>query len=199
MKTDEMLTIQKSVTENELIKGCRKGQPKAQKALYERVSSMMLGLCMRYIHDREEAEHVMIGGMVKVFEKIRQYEGQGSFEGWIRRIMVNECLMYIRKHKNMSLEVEVEEAEREPNYENLTDSLNAEHLMELIGELPVGYRTVFNLYAIEGYNHQEIGELLGISENTSKSQLSRARKLLQTRLSEIEHIEQKHWSNHGTE
>ena len=98
----------------------------------------------------------MIGGMVKVFDKLEQYQGEGSLEGWIRRIMVNESLMYIRKHKNMSLEVEVEKAESEPDYSTLENSLEAADLMALIAELPVGYRTVFNLYAIEGYNHKEI-------------------------------------------
>ena len=122
--------------------------------------------------------------MVKVFEKLDQFSGEGSLEGWVRRVMVNESLMYIRKNKNMSLEVDVEHAEFEPNYQTLENTLEAQDLMNLIAELPVGYRTVFNLYAIEGYNHKEIAETLGINENTSKSQLSRARKLLQTRLAD---------------
>ena len=124
--------------------------------------------------------------MVKVFEKLEQYNGEGSFEGWIRRIMVNESLMYIRKHKNMSLEVEVEKAEMKPDYQSLESTLETDDLMRLITELPVGYRTVFNLYAIEGYSHKEIAEQLGINENTSKSQLSRARKYLQNRLAELQ-------------
>jgi len=133
--------------------------------------------------------------MVKVFDKLEQYQGEGSLEGWVRRIMVNESLMYIRKHKNMSLEVEVEKAESEPDYSTLENSLEAADLMALIAELPVGYRTVFNLYAIEGYNHKEIAETLGINENTSKSQLSRARKYLQTRLATIQEKELKQDGN----
>ncbi len=191
-----MLRINKSNAEEKLLQGCRKGKSQAQQAFYERFAPKMLGVCIRYIHDREEAEHVMIGGMVKVFEKINQYSGEGSLEGWVRRVVVNESLMYIRKNKNMSLEVEVEQAQFEPNYQTLENNLEAQDLMNLIAELPVGYRTVFNLYAIEGYGHKEIAKTLGINENTSKSQLSRARKLLQTRLLSIQHKELKD-HNHG--
>lgn len=192
-----MLRINKSTSEEALIGDCRKGKPSAQQQLYERFAGKMLGVCYRYIHDREEAEHVMIGGMVKVFEKLEQYQGDGSFEGWIRRIMVNESLMYIRKNKNMSLEVEVEKADYEPDYRTLESHLQASDLLALIAELPVGYRTVFNLYAIEGYSHQEIGEMLGINENTSKSQLSRARKYLQNRLENLETKTLKKEQDHG--
>ncbi|MFY0689334.1 MAG: sigma-70 family RNA polymerase sigma factor [Cyclobacteriaceae bacterium] len=191
MKFNQMLTIQKSITEEEIIRGCRKGRQTDQRTLYDRVSGKMLAVCNRYIRDREEAEHVMIGGMVKVFNNIQQYSGEGSFEGWIRRIMVNESLMYIRKHRAMSVEVEIEKADFEPNIEDVSSNLQKEDLMRFVQELPVGYRTVFNLYAIEGYNHAEIADMLGVSENTSKSQLSRARKLLQTRIGEMELKEKK--------
>jgi len=181
-----MLIIEKTPNEKDLLSGCRKNKPAAQKALYEKVGPKMLAVCSRYIHDREEAEHLMIGGMVKVFEKISSFKSEGSLEGWIRRIMVNEWLMYLRKNRNMSIEVDLQVAEYEPDYQKLENLLESQDLMNLIQELPVGYRTVFNLYAIEGYNHAEIGEMLGISENTSKSQLSRARKILQNKLTEIE-------------
>ncbi len=197
MKIDEMLTIQKSPTHDELSEGCRKRKPKAQKALYEALSPKMLGVCLRYLRDREEAEHVMIGGFVKVFEKIDQYKGDGSFEGWIRRIMVNEALMYIRKNQPLSVDVDIMEVEGELDYDQLEQSLNTEDIMALIRELPVGYKTVFNLYAIEGFNHAEIAAKLGISENTSKSQLSRARKLLQSRLAKLEDIETLKMSTNG--
>lgn len=182
----KMLRINHSLTEEELINGCRKGKPSAQRKLYDRLAPKMLAVCMRYVMDKEEAEHIMIGSMVKVFEKIDQYKSEGSFEGWVRRIMVNDCLMYLRKHKAMSVEVDIEAAPNDPNLNVLEDNLQAEDLMKLINELPVGYKTVFNLYAIEGYSHAEIAEQLGINENTSKSQLSRARKWLQNRLYEIE-------------
>ncbi|MFT6868105.1 MAG: RNA polymerase sigma factor (sigma-70 family), partial [Cyclobacteriaceae bacterium] len=172
----KMLRINTYSSEAELLMDCRKGKTKAQNELYASIAPKMLGLCIRYIYDREEAEHVMIGGMIKVFEKLNQYKGDGSFEGWVRRIMVNESLMYIRKNKVMSLEVEISEADLEPDYESLGNQLEAEDLMKLIAQLPIGYRTVFNLYSIEGYGHKEIAKTLGINENTSKSQLSRARK-----------------------
>lgn len=184
-----MLRITQYNSEEALLTDCRKGKPKAQKELYSIFAPKMLGVCVRYIYDRTEAEHVMIGGMVKVFEKMGQYSGEGNFEGWVRRIMVNESLMYLRKNKNMSLEVDVTEAAITPDYHSLEDHLAAEDLMKLIGELPVGYRTVFNLYAIEGYSHKEIAQTLEINENTSKSQLSRARKYLQTRLHSLQEME----------
>ncbi len=196
MKLEEMLTIQKSVTEEEILKACLKGNARAQRDLFEKSSPKMLAVCNRYIQDRAEAEHVMIGGFVKVFEKISQYSGEGSFEGWIRRIMVNECLMYIRKNRTMSVEVEIEKADREPDYVELENKLDGEILLKLIQSLPIGYRTVFNLYVIEGYNHSEIAEKLGINENTSKSQLSRARKILQNKLLTLEHNEDKKTLHH---
>ena len=181
-----MLRINKSLTEEELLEGCRKGKASAQRGLYDRLAPKMLGVCFRYIKDRDEAEHVMIGSIVKVFDKLDQFKGDGSFEGWVRRIIVNDCLMYIRKNKNMSLQSDIEEVNDDPNLSVMEEQLDAEDLIKLIEELPVGYRTVFNLYAIEGYSHAEIAEQLGINENTSKSQLSRARKWLQNRLAELE-------------
>ncbi len=175
-----------SDTETELIEQCRKGRRKAQQSLYDRFSGLMLAVCSRYIADRSEAEDVMISGFVKVFSKLDQFKHEGSFEGWIRRIMVNESLSYIRKNKAMYLEVDIDEAHREPDYAVLDNHLHAEDLMKLIAQLPTGYRTVFNMYAIEGFSHKEIAEDLGISENTSKSQLSRARALLQKNLLQTE-------------
>ena len=181
-----MLRINKSLTEEELLEGCRKGKASSQRGLYDRLSPKMLGVCLRYIKDREEAEHVMIGGIVKVFEKLDQFKCEGSFEGWVRRIIVNDCLMYMRKNRNMSLETAIENAEDSADPSIMEDALGKEDLLKLIGELPVGYRTVFSLYAIEGYSHAEIADQLDITENTSKSQLSRARKWLRTKLADLE-------------
>lgn len=180
------LIIKKSSTTESLIAGCRKGQRQAQQELYQRLSGKMLGVCRRYIKDASEAEAVMVTGFLKVFDKIDQFSGQGSFEGWIRRIMVNESLLYIRKNKGMYLEVDIEYADQEANYTLASAHLEAEDLVKMIGLLPIGYRTVFNMYAIEGYSHQEIASTLDISVNTSKSQLSRARKLLQKQILEKE-------------
>ncbi|ADR21341.1 DNA-directed RNA polymerase sigma-70 factor [Marivirga tractuosa] len=178
--------INKSKTEEDLIAGCIKQKASAQQALFDKYSGKMLGLCRRYVKDVLEAEGVMITAFTKIFERIGQYTGEGNFEGWMKRIMVNESLQYLRKHKNMQLNMDIEEAHHLPNLDAMEDHLQTEDLMQMIAELPVGYRTVFNLYAIEGFSHKEIAEQLKINENTSKSQLSRARVYLQKRLAEME-------------
>jgi len=182
------LNIHSSKEEN-LIDKCRKQDGKAQKAIYDKYAPKMLGVCIRYVKDADQAEDLMIAGFVKVFNKIDQFKSEGSFEGWIRRIMVNESLTFIRKNKGMYLEVDIEAADREPDYSSLSDHLETEDLLKMINNLPTGYQTVFNLYAIEGYSHKEIAEKLEISENTSKSQLSRARALLQKQLLEREKLD----------
>jgi len=185
-------TIQKSPSIDQLVIGCKDQRPQAQKEVYNRFSPKMLGVCLRYVKDQPEAEGVMVKSFFKVFNKIDQFKADGSFEGWIRRIMVNESLIYLRKNKSMYLEVDIESAEREPDYGSLNNNLEVEDLMKLINNLPVGYRTVFNLYAIEGFSHKEIASQLGINENTSKSQLSRARTLLQKQLLNLDkQVEQK--------
>ncbi len=180
------LQIQKSTKEADLIKACKKQDARAQRELYEAYAPLMLGMCRRYVKGALEAEDVMIKGFMKVFTKIDLFEGKGSFEGWMKRVMINEALGYIRKNKAMYLEVEIEAADKEPDFDTLSTSLEVKDLMIMINALPSGYRTIFNLYAIEGYSHKEIGELLGINENTSKSQLSRARMHLQKKLMEVE-------------
>jgi len=176
------LSIHKSITEEKLVAGCMKGKAWAQKALYERYASLLLGICIRYLKDRDDAEDVMIQGFMKVYQNITKFRQEGSFEGWVRRIIVNECLSFIRKNKSMYLEIEIDKAENNPDCSFLERNLEVEDLMNMIGRLPTGYRTVFNLYAIEGYSHAEIAEQLGINVNTSKSQLSRARNYLQKEL-----------------
>jgi RNA polymerase sigma factor (sigma-70 family) len=172
--------------ENDWIEGCKRQNRDAQHSLYEFYSGKMYTLCCRYIKNKMEAEDVLVVAFTKIFERIDQYKGEGSFEGWIRKVMVNESLGYLRKNKNMYLETDIEAADREPNYEKLDSQLEADDLMKMIEALPTGYRIVFNLFAVDGYSHQEIADQLGISENTSKSQLSRARALLQKRLLEAE-------------
>src|SRR5256714_7184207 len=148
--------------ETELIEGCQRHNREAQQSLYRMYSGKMYSLCCRYVKDRMEAEDVLVTAFTKVFEKISQYKGEGSFEGWIRRVVVNESLTYLRKNKNMYLETDIEEARYEPDYHKLENELEVSDLMKLIENLPVGYRTVFNMYAIDGYNHQEIAGQLGI-------------------------------------
>jgi len=169
-------------TEAEIIKGCIKGDRKAQQHLYDGYCGRFLAICLRYIKDRDLAEDVMIEGFMRIFEKLSQFEEKGSFEGWMKKLIVREALMALRKNKNMMLEVTLDAQEGIQGHHYEIKDMEAGELMEMIQELPLGYRTVFNLYAIEGYTHAEISELLGISENTSKSQLSRARGVLKQQL-----------------
>lgn len=173
-------------TDIELIEGCKRKNAQAQKHLYDHYAGKLYALCCRYIKEKMEAEDVLIIAFTKILDRIDQYKGEGSFEGWMKRIVVNESLSYLRRNKNMYLEMDIEAADREPDFEKLENELHAEDLMKLIDALPSGYRIVFNLYAIDGYSHKEIAEQLGISENTSKSQLSRARVVLQKSLLETE-------------
>lgn len=165
--------------EDELIKGCLRRDSSAQKVLYDTYSSKMYGLCYRYVKDSMDAEDILVTAFMKIFDKIHQFKSEGSFEGWIRRIVVNEALTFLRRNRSMYLETDLDLADREPDYNALSDHLETEDLLNMIQELPTGYRIVFNLYAIDGYSHKEIADQLGISENTSKSQLSRARTYLQ--------------------
>jgi RNA polymerase sigma factor (sigma-70 family) len=173
-------------TEAQLIAALKRGESRAHKVLYERFAGKMLAVCTRYCANRDDAEEVMLDGFMRVFEKIQQFREDGSFEGWIRRVMVTESLMFLRKNKQWRQEIPIEEIQIEPDYAWADTSLNENDLLRIVNQLPDGYRTVFNLYAIEGYNHAEIADMLGISEGTSKSQLSRARLLLQANLKKIE-------------
>ena len=177
--------------ENDLINGCRRGDSHAQQRVFDLYSARMYGICLRYVRSSMQAEDVLVMAFTKVFERISQFKGEGSFEGWIRRITVNEALTSLRRSRVMMVETDLEYADREPDYNALSDHLEAEDLLKIIEKLPPGYRVVFNLYAIDGYSHKEIAEQLGISENTSKSQLSRARTYLQKLLAEGGWEEQK--------
>ena len=172
--------------ETDLIDGCRRNNRAAQKALYDQMAGKMMTVCCRYVKDRMEAEDILVTSFTKVFERIDQFKGDGSFEGWVRRIVVNESLSYLRKNKTMYLETDLENADREGSQQALDTDLEAEDLLRMIAELPPGYQMVFNLYAIDGFSHQEIAEQIGITESTSKSQLSRARIHLQAKLQKLE-------------
>jgi RNA polymerase sigma factor (sigma-70 family) len=177
-------------SEQDTLYGCRQNDPKAQRQLYEQYAPMMLGVCHRYVKRMEIAEEMLSNGFIKVFKNINYYEGRGSFEGWIRKIMVRECLDYIKVQKGIWISIE-DTPYLPDNHTDSTDvNLNVGDLLGLIDTLPAGYRTVFNLYAIEGYKHQEIGEMLGISENTSKTQLMKAREALQGKYYELYDIPQ---------
>ncbi len=156
---------------------CKRENSKAQKELYDFYSPILFGICRRYIKNYQDAEDVLIEGFYKIFSKLKQYNGKGSFEGWMKRIVVNESLMFLRKRNVFKFSIEVDNL-------NLAERAVAEHrlmykdLMDVLATLPTGYRTIFNLYEIEGYKHREIAELLGISINTSKSQLILAKNKL---------------------
>jgi RNA polymerase sigma-70 factor (ECF subfamily) len=163
----------------QLLEACRKGNRKAQKELYQRMSPVLMGICRRYLNRREEAEEALGNAFLKIFTKLSDYKGEGSFEGWMKKITVRACLDFLRaRNSPFAQEWEVEVPDQPGGLDE------AEYLAFLIQALPVGYRTVFNLYAIEGYKHHEIADMLGISEGTSKSQLSKARKILQAQVTQ---------------
>jgi RNA polymerase sigma-70 factor (ECF subfamily) len=166
-------------SESDLIEGCIQGNRKMQYELYERFSSKMYGVCLRYAANAEEAEDILQEGFIKVFKKISSYRGDGSFEGWIRRIFVNTAIEHFRKKAYLQPITEQEESTIEGKYISVLDHLAEKDIVKLIQQLSPGYRTVFNMYVVEGYTHKQIAEALNISEGTSKSQLSRAKLILQ--------------------
>ena len=183
--------LQLFTNEGQLVRALQKGDPKAQRYFYEKYSARMLAVCVRYLTDQMEAEDVMIEGFMKVFERIDQYKGEGSFEGWMRRLITNEALMRLRTRRHIEIDIDAPEVHQQVHFEGIENNLEVEDLMAILAKLPTGYRTVFNLYAIEGYSHAENAEQLGINKITSKSQLHRARALLQQMVSEVEGLKWK--------
>lgn len=165
--------------EAELVRRCVRRDRMAQKALYDTFSPKMYPLCCRYVKDSTDAEDVLVTAFTLILDKIEQFRGEGSLEGWIKRVVINESLNFLRKKKSMLPGADLEEVDVHLYAQHFHDHLVTEDLLKMVGELPPGYRTVFNMYAIDGFSHQEIAEKLNISENTSKSQLSRARTYLQ--------------------
>jgi len=165
-----------------IIEGCRRNDSAAQKLLYLEYSGCMFGVCLRYAGSRQDAEDILHEGFLKIFEKIQQFKSRGSFVGWMRKIMVNTALEKFRnQYKVVSMTEDAQEFEQTA-YEDINVNLTAMELMNFIQELSPQYRTVFNMYAIEGYSHKEISDVLHISEGTSKSNLSRARMILQEKV-----------------
>ena len=163
-----------------MLRKAANGHREAQRQLYEQLAPKMLAVCRRYIRDLQYAEDVMIEGFVKVFKNLGQFRGEGSFEGWVRRIMIRESIDFLRRKQFVVLNDTLPDFE-EPNHE-ISDFLQVRQIEALIDALPEGYRMVFVLYAVEGYKHKEIAAMLDISESTSKSQLFKARKMLQEQL-----------------
>lgn len=185
LKQEVFINPEFNLKEELLTELCQKNDSKAQEVLYNRYANMMMRICLRYMKEEQEAEDVMIGGFVKIFNKISLFEfrGAGSLEGWMKRVMVNESLMALRKRKKELVGLEVIHSRSEEA--NILSSFSQEDIFKVVQNLPKGYRTVFNMYAIEGYTHKEIANKLNISENTSKSQLSKARSSLKKSLTKL--------------
>lgn len=183
--------MNKKTQEAKILKGCRAGKAKYQQMLYELYYGKMFSVCLRYSRSREEAKDVLHEGYMKVFSGIGNYKGDGSLEGWVRRIMVNTAINHYHKNKKLkdtfSIEDEYDEVAEHDHLteEDVIQQMAYEDLLNVIRTLPPAYQTVFSLYAIEGYNHREIAEMLHISEGTSKSNLAKARKKLQKQVQEL--------------
>ena len=173
-----------AMDEQLLIAACKRGESGACKSLYELYAPAMMGGCMRYVNDRETARDLLQDGFVKIFTKIDTYSGKGAFAGWVRRVFVTTALEYLRNNNILDEAVSLDEFDRDIEDANADTlkKLSAEDLQQCIAELPSGYRTVFNLYAIEGYTHAEIAEILNVTTSTSHSQFMRARNLLQKKI-----------------
>jgi len=168
------------MTEEAILQGCLKNNAAAQKALYQKYSAKMLVVCYRYGHNREDAEDMLQEGFIKVFSQIHTFENRGALEGWIRRIVVHTCINHLKKNKRFNESVDLIHANRiQVREDNIPSILQAKEVVECIRMLPIGYRTVLNLYAIEGFSHKEISSMLDIEESTSRSQYTRAKAMLE--------------------
>jgi RNA polymerase sigma-70 factor (ECF subfamily) len=166
-----------------LIQGCIEGNQRAQKELFDNFSPKFFAICLRYMKNTDEAEDVLQEAFIKVFSKLPAYSSKGSFEGWMRRVVVNTCLDQIRKNQKLKFDAPLEQEEYKLSMNAfIFEKLSADELMKEIQEMPPGYRIVFNMFAIEGFSHQEIAKHLGVAESTSKSQYLRARSYLKERI-----------------
>jgi RNA polymerase sigma-70 factor (ECF subfamily) len=168
------------MTEEAILQGCLKNHAAAQRELYQRYSPKMLAVCFRFAHNREDAEDMLQDGFIKVFLQIHTFQNKGAFEGWIRRIIVHTCINHLKKNKRFNESVDIIQAgAAQIREENIPSIVQAKQIVDCIRLLPIGYRTVLNLYAIEGYSHKEISTMLDIEESTSRSQYTRARQMLE--------------------
>lgn len=169
------------MTEESLIQACANNNAAAQRELYNRFSGVLFGVCFRYAYRREDAEDMLQEGFVKIFKRINSFENKGNFEGWMKRVMVNNCINYLTKHKKFSEILSIENAYAfEIQEESIASKLLGKQIIECLRLLPIGYRTVINLYVIEGFSHKEIGDILEIGESTSRSQLIRGKAVLES-------------------
>lgn len=168
------------MTEEAILQGCLRNDSVAQRELYNKFSPKMLAVCYRFGHNREDAEDMLQEGFIKVFSQIHTFRSQGAFEGWVRRIIVHTCINNLKKNKKFNESVDIIHATSlHVREESVPSIVQAKQVVECIRLLPIGYRTVLNLYAIEGYSHKEIAEMLDIEESTSRSQYTRAKQMLE--------------------
>jgi len=180
------------MNEQAIIQGCLRKDPLCQRELYNHFSPRMLSVCYRFSSSKEDAEDMLQEGFIKVFAMLHSFAGKGVFEGWIRRVIVTTCINFLKKHKKFNESIGLEYAEElSSKDESFSSRMLGRQVMECIRSLPVGYRTVLNLYAIEGYSHKEIGEMLEIGESTSRSQYTRAKVMLEKMLIKKQIIEHK--------
>ncbi|HET8887250.1 MAG TPA: RNA polymerase sigma factor [Salinimicrobium sp.] len=176
-----MKVIQLYNNESQLIKKAARNGREAQHKIYSKYAPKMLSVCRQYIKDVHNAEEVMVGGFFKVFSNLKNFKNEGSFEGWIRKIMIRECISFLRSNKRKNFAADVVQSVPEVS-NNINSQLELDYIQSLIDDLPEGYKMVFVLFAVEGYQHHEIAKMLNISEGTSKSQLFKARKILQEKI-----------------
>ena len=174
-----------NISEPDLIRGCIEGDRQMQKELYARFAPKMYAVCLRYANNNNDAQDLLQEGFIKVYKNLHRFRAEGSFEGWIRRVFINSSIEHYRKKvQNLATVSEKEENTIEGTDISALDNLAEKDILDLIQQLSPGYRTVFNLYVVEGYSHKDIGEKLGISEGTSKSQLARAKSILQKKVTQ---------------
>jgi RNA polymerase sigma-70 factor (ECF subfamily) len=178
------------MSDQQIIEGCAKHERKAQQMLYDRYSRFLLGVCLRYVADKAEAEDILQDSFLKIFFNIDEYSGTGSFTGWLRKVAVNTAITHYHKNLKHRYHLEIEEyVSVETGVSSFEDDFfTSDELYRVLNELPAGYRMVFNLYAVEGYRHKEIAEMLGIDINTSKSQYSRARAVIREKLDRLRRL-----------
>ncbi len=175
------------MSDQQIIEGCAKHERKAQQVLYDKYSRFLLGVCMRYSNDKAEAEDILQDSFLKIYFNIQDFSGTGSFTGWLRKVAVNTAITHYHKNLKFRYHVDIEDyVSIETGVSSFEeDFFTSEELYRVLNELPAGYRMVFNLYAVEGYKHKEIAEILGIDTNTSKSQYSRAKAVIRDKLEKL--------------
>ena len=173
------------ISDSDLIRGCLSGDSRMQEALYSRFAPKMYAVCLRYSNNADDAQDLLQEGFVKIFKNLDKFRAEGSFEGWVRRVFVNTSIEHYRRKVNLISTADRDDAYVEDHSANALDKLAEKDIIKLVQDLSPGYRAVFNMYAIEGYSHKDIGSILGISEGTSKSQLARAKGILQKKVKEF--------------